>query len=147
VPAKDTGVDLLLTPRGKSNRAIKLQVKFSRSYDDDAAKFKDFVATGWYTLDREKIGKSEAVYWVFVIADFRKKAQFLIVPVAELMKRIRGRGHKWNLYLTVCGKKIKAKCFDTRDLSDEERVELFADGPVSLERDYTSFLNKWTLLD
>jgi len=33
VPAKDTGIDLLLTPRGKSSRAIKLQVKFSRSYD------------------------------------------------------------------------------------------------------------------
>jgi hypothetical protein len=146
VPTKDTGVDLLLTPRGKSNHAIKLQVKFSRSYDGAAAKFKDFVVLGWYTLDREKIGKSEADYWVFVIADFRRKMQFLIVPTAELKRRIRGSRQKLNLYLTICGKKAMVKCFDTRDMSNDERVDLFADSSVRSERDYTTFLNNWECL-
>ena len=73
--------------------------------------------------------------------------QFVIVPIAELKKRIRGGGRKWNLYLTVCGEGKKTKCFDTRDLKDEEEVDLFEGGPVRSERDYTTFLNKWTLLD
>jgi hypothetical protein len=148
VPAKDTGVDLLLTPRGKSKRAIKLQVKFSRSYDGDAAIFDtSFVARGWYSLDRAKIRRSKANFWIFVMADLRRKVQFVVVPIANLRKRIRGRGGKWNLYLTICDDGAKTKCFDTRDLSDEEQIDLFAGDRVNRERDYKPFLNNWKLLE
>ncbi|HEY4481722.1 MAG TPA: hypothetical protein VI489_02610 [Candidatus Brocadiaceae bacterium] len=53
VPAKDKGVDLLVT-NAKNNKAVSLQVKFSKDYL--VTHMKD--TCGWYQLDREKIRQS-----------------------------------------------------------------------------------------
>jgi hypothetical protein len=156
VPAKDSGVDLLLTAHdthGKgSPRAIRLQVKFSRSFDGRAANFKDFVALGWYTLKWAKIRNSRADVWIFVIADFRRKLQFVVVPLSKL-KELVGRegGTTRHLYLTVFGKgKDGMKCFDTRGLDGEDQKALSRRGlppPEEARRDYTAFLNNWECLE
>ena len=62
VPAKDTGVDLLITDK-TAKRATSLQVKLSRDYRKPEA-IDDFdnelIAGGWLLLDHDKIEKSSA---------------------------------------------------------------------------------------
>ena len=77
IPAKDTGIDLLVTNRNNS-AAVSLQVKFSRDYKEPKAA-SDFdrglVAAGWMTLAHEKIANSTADYWVFVLVSLERKVQ------------------------------------------------------------------------
>src|SRR5436309_15549564 len=62
VPAKDTGIDLLVTGE-RGRRSISLQVKLSRDYKPLEARSefdKGIVAQGWLTLDHEKLAASSA---------------------------------------------------------------------------------------
>jgi len=57
VPSKDTGIDLLVT-NSKNNKAVSLQVKYSKDYTITHMKPEyqnKFRAWGWWTLNRDKI--------------------------------------------------------------------------------------------
>src|SRR3972149_7324251 len=72
VPAKDTGVDLLISD-AKNKKVVSLQVKSSRDYlaTHMAAVFqKPLRACGWWSLNRQKIATSPADYWIFVLVGF-----------------------------------------------------------------------------
>src|SRR2546422_534869 len=87
VPAKDTGIDLLVT--GKRGRPpISLQVKLSRDYKPFEARNefeKSIVAAGWLTLDHDKLATSKADLWVVVLISHERKLkpQFLVIPPQE----------------------------------------------------------------
>src|SRR5690606_37054420 len=68
VPSKDTGIDLLVTDK-TNKKTTSLQVKFSKDFllTHGRPEYRDkLLSCGWWTLDREKIRKSPADYWVFV---------------------------------------------------------------------------------
>lgn len=65
VPAKDTGVDLLVTDVG-ARHPVSLQVKLSRNYFRPSATNafeQSLVAAGWLTFAHDKIERSPAAWW------------------------------------------------------------------------------------
>jgi hypothetical protein len=146
IPAKDSGVDLLLTRREKPRRAIRLQVKFSRSYDRSQFGVERFVGRGWYTLKPVKIRMSIADFWVFVILDVRLRAHFITIPVGDLKRRIPNGSNVWHLYLTIAGK--PTRCMNTRGLPAKEAHSCFDARERYFERDFTKYLDDrgWELL-
>jgi len=146
VPAKDTGVDLLVSD-ATAKKTVSLQVKFSR----------DFLAThlpavfqtplracGWWTLNRQKIAASPADYWVFVLVGFeRRSTDFVILQPAELLKRleaIHGNPKSLQSYFWVTE---KHRCWETRGLKRGDQL-LIAQGQFNDDkRDFTAYLNNW----
>ena len=150
VPAKDTGVDLLITDAGASH-ATSLQVKLSRDYRPPEAT-EDFdrslIAAGWLTLDHNKIEKSPAQWWVIVLVSHERKMkpQFIVIPPSELLSRliqIHGKSKKYHFYPWVTKSGL---CLEGRGLRKPERA-LLANGKLQLgPRDLSTFLNNWSCL-
>lgn len=150
IPSKDTGIDLLATNKGNS-ATVSLQVKLSRDYKKavDASNFdKMTVATGWLSLSHEKIAKSTADYWVFVLVSHERKTQpnFIVIPPAELLRclvGVNGQSERYQFYPCVTTKNI---ALDSRGLTSEHK-EKFVDGTLELgDRNLSIFLNNWNAL-
>ena len=150
VPAKDTGVDLLVTDVGARN-AISLQVKLSRDYrlpEATEAFDRSLVAAGWLTLAHDKIEKSPAEWWVIVLVsqERKMKPQFIVIPPSDLLKRfvqIHGKSKKYHFYPWVTKTGL---CLEGRGLGKPERA-LLADGKLELgPRDLSPLLNNWSCL-
>ena len=96
VATKDTGVDLLGTNQ-KNTKTISLQVKFSKDFLS-IMKLPESVLGGlrssaWFTLDREKIRRSTADLWVFVLAAFTKRPpDYVVIKPIELVKKLDALG-------------------------------------------------------
>ena len=145
VPTKDSGIDLLLTRKGRRGRSIGLQVKFSRSFDIPGDLARNVVATSWFSLDATKIRRSRADLWVFVILTLRHEQHFVLVPTRDLRRRIPPRvGRKWNLYLWVLD---DGSCYQVRGLGEGERRKLSRHGVRESRRDFSRWLEDWSHLD
>jgi hypothetical protein len=145
VPTKDSGVDLLVTRKGRRGASVGLQVKFSRGFGIREDMARHMLAIGWYKIDPKKIKKSQADLWVFVILTLKHEEHFVVIPTRELRKRIpRGSSTLWHLYLSVFDDK---SCYQTRDLNTEEKLELHHRGVRDRRRDFSEWLGQWTLLD
>jgi len=146
VPSRDTGTDLLVTDT-KNEKAVSLQVKFSRDFlatHMPAIFQKPLRACGWWTMSRDKIARSKADYWVFVLVGFeRRSADFVIIKPAELLKRHNslhkaGKTIQSHLWVTE-----KNRCWESRGLKRQEQLAI-ANGQYSNnERDFSPFLNNW----
>lgn len=142
VPSKDDGIDLLVTD-GKCRKSVSLQVKYSKSYDCKS----EYDASGWWVLNREKIEKSKADYWVFVMPEFRGERKvssccFVILTPKELIKRLtmiheENKDKSYNMYLTVKGD----IAIETRGANTADRNRLF-EKPTGY-RNFSCFLNRW----
>ena len=147
IPARDSGVDLLVSD-SKTRNLVSLQVKFSRDFlatHMPAAFQKPLRACGWWSLDRRKIARSRANYWVFVVAGFENRStDFVIIKPTELLRRlnaIHGRSARFQSYLWVTEKK---QCWETRGLNRVDQF-LIAEGRFgNAIRDFSAFLNNWT---
>lgn len=150
IPSKDTGIDLLVTNTATATM-VSLQVKLSRDYKPPEAS-SDFdrilVAAGWLTLVHDKIAKSTADYWVFVLVSHERKMlpQFIVIPPSELLKRliaVHGESKSYHFYPWVTKSLI---ALDGRGLLKEEKKQL-ADGSLALgDRDISKFLGNWSAL-
>jgi hypothetical protein len=147
VPAKDTGVDLLVSD-SKNKKVVSLQVKFSRDFlaTHMADVFQNpLLACGWWTLNRQKIAISPADYWVFVLVGFeRRSTDFVIITPAELLKRLdaihHGNPKVFQSYLWVTKKR---ECWEARDLRRPDQL-LIAQGQFKNdERNFRAYLNDW----
>lgn len=147
VPSRDTGTDLLVTD-SKNEKTVSLQVKFSRDFlatHMPAVYQKSLRACGWWSLNREKIMKSKADYWVFVLVGFdRRSTDFVIIKPSELLTRldkIHRKAKTIHSYLWVTEEK---HCWEARGLKSHEQLEI-AQGRYSNEaRDFSSYLNNWS---
>jgi hypothetical protein len=146
VPSRDTGVDLLVTDR-RSRRALSLQVKFSKDFlatHMEPVFQKRLRACGWWTIDRSKLAKSPADYWVFVLQGFANRTvDFVIVPPRELGRRltsIHGRDKKVHTYFWVTEGR---RCWETRGTRKTDQLLLAHGEYVNRERDFTPWLNNW----
>ena len=148
VPTKDTGVDLLVTA-SKNKRAISLQVKYSKNFESglkDAKLDKGLRACGWWTLNRQKILKSDADYWVFVLRGFESSEfDFIVIQPSELLKRLDAIYDKklptCHTYFWVTTEK---KCWTTRGLG-KTKQSLIAQGKLLNHEDwdFSNYLNNW----
>lgn len=150
VPAKDTGVDLLVTD-ASARRTASLQVKLSRDYRPQEAS-DDFdramIAKGWLTLAHKKIETSRAEWWVIVLVspERKEKPQFIVIPPSDLLSRlvqIHGRSEKYHFYPWVTRNDF---CFDGRGMSKPERQLLTNSTTLNGPRNLSIFLNNWSCL-
>lgn len=145
VPAKDTGIDLLVTRKRQRGKAVGLQVKFSRSFSIREELARHLIATSWFVLDPKKIRRSQADLWVFVIITLKHQKHFVIIPKRELQRRIpRNKDKKWHLYLWVYD---DCTCYQVRDLSEEEKLDTMHYGVRKRQHDFSKWLENWKLLD
>jgi hypothetical protein len=151
IPAKDTGVDLLVTNKSATSM-VSLQVKLSRDYKPPEAS-SDFdrtlVAAGWLTLSHEKIAKSTADFWVFVLVSHERKMkpQFIVIPPSELLKRliaIHGKSKNYHFYPWITNSSL---ALDGRGLSKSDKVRLANGALVLGARDMSEFLDNWGALE
>ena len=145
VPAKDRGIDLLVSNR-TNRETVSIQVKFSKDWVlSQAPEFQHKLrACGWWTLNSEKVRRSPADYWVFVLQGFATKSvDYVVIPPQELLRRLRGiHGQRriWQVYLWV----MKTDhCWETRDLSKGDLFLIAGDEFSNPNRDFSKYLNAW----
>lgn len=152
VPSKDTGVDLLVTNRGKRTFA-GLQVKFSKDFStkDDFALAHKVKSVGWWTLNMKKIEQSKADLWILVLYNFNtRNAQYLVIEPLELLRRLRtihGQLTSFNVYIVVTSRN---GCWETRGLSKKDLSLLIndkLDDQQVTKRDLSKYLDKWSQLE
>lgn len=151
VPSKDTGIDLLVTD-ARSRNVVSLQVKFSKDFvpaNKSLLIQRHLLALGWWTHDPNKIQKSTADFWVFVLPSFvEKQTSFIILPPAELLRRfkvihsgVKGRIHS---YLQVTSTN---RCWESRGLSNADQELVALDRYSNPDRDFSAFLNAWKQME
>jgi len=151
IPAKDTGIDLLVT-NSANRKAVSLQVKFSKDFNPTHRPTllqNKLRATGWWTHQPQKIQKSQADFWVFVLPSFiEHETSFIIVPPAELLRRFRaihGRtGKRIDSYLWVTK---TARCWEARGLPNPEQELIAFDRFADKSRDFTQYLDAWEQIE
>jgi hypothetical protein len=146
IPAKDTGVDLLLTDQ-TGRRSRSLQVKFSKDFlaTHMAPAFrKSLRACGWWTFNREKLKKSRADLWVLVLQGFSAQStDFVVIPPKDLLGRLdemHGQAATIQSYVWVSSKDA---CWETRGLHKEAQLAVAAGTYKDETRRLTSYLNNW----
>lgn len=148
MPAKDTGVDLLVTDHSNRN-AVSLQVKFSRDYLVTHVKHatlkQGLRACGWWKLTRKQIKVSRADYWVFVLIGFANRStDFIIIKPEDLLKRldsIHGTMQSFQTYIWVT--RDGKYCWETRGLKRAEHLALVANRFTNASRNFSAYLNNW----
>lgn len=151
IPAKDTGIDLLVTDSG-NRKAVSLQVKFSKDFNPTHRPIllqNKLRAAGWWTHQPQKIQKSQADFWVFVLPSFiEHETSFIIVPPAELLRRFRaihGRTAKRidsYLWVTRTG-----RCWEARGLRNTEQELIAFDRFSDESRDFSEYLDAWEQIE
>jgi hypothetical protein len=148
VPTRDTGMDLLVT-NAQNQKSVSLQVKFSRDWLSVQSIIfqKPVRACGWWSLDRLKIANSKADYWVFVLVGLeRRSTDFVILKPTNLLTRldsIHGRTKRFQSYLWVTE---KGRCWETRGLKRKTLVAIAQDEYSNKARDFSKYLNNWSVL-
>ena len=152
IPSKDTGIDLLVTNKKDSSKSVAMQVKMSRDYKPAHATdnfSRKLLAGGWLTLAHDKINKSSADYWVFILVSHERKMEpkYIIIPPSELLVRlvkIHGQSKRYHFYPWVLNTGV---ALQGRGLSKKEKKELAA-GSYSLgDRDLSEYLEYWSPLE
>jgi len=146
IPLRDTGVDLLVSDQG-NRAAVSLQVKFSKDFlvTHMAAGFQQQLrACGWWSLNRDKLVKSPADYWVFVLQGFASRStDFVVIPRQQLLESlsaIHGARKIVQSYIWVTQGK---RCWETRGLSRVEQEQVAHGDYEHPHRDLTKWLNNW----
>lgn len=150
VPAKDTGIDLLVSD-GANRRTVSLQVKYSKDFlvahmQRQSPEFqRKLRACGWWTLNNEKLRRSYANFWVFVLQGFANTSvDFVVIPPQELLRRLRrihhGQPRIWQVHLWVTK---SDRCWETRNLSKDDKLLITDDKYADLSRNFGKYLNAW----
>lgn len=153
IPAKDTGIDLLLTDKATNSKTVSIQVKFSKDFlqTSMSTEFREkLLACGWWTLNREKLEKSNADYWIFALHSFKdKEIQHVIIKpkkLLEIYNSLKRDGKVIPTYIWVTNSGQKT-CWETRDLKKESQL-LIANGTFTDDvRDMTPFLEDWRSIE
>ena len=152
IPAKDTGIDLLVTDRD-NHHSVSLQVKYGKDFlpEEKIPELrKKFRCFSWFTLNRTKLNASPAEFWVFVLHGFKSEApDFIVIPTAKLQRCMAElHGSDGNILQCYLSSTKSGQCWETRRLRKEERLQI-ANGTYKCPiRDFTRYLNKdgWTAL-
>jgi hypothetical protein len=147
IPLRDTGIDLLVSD-SRNRKTTSLQVKFSKDFlvTHMRPEFqKELRACGWWTINRDKLAKSSAEFWVFVLQGFASRStDFVVVPSRELLKTldaVHGRRKTIQVYIWVTERN---KCWETRGLSRSAQLQVAHAEFRDKNRDLTEWLNNWT---
>ncbi|HKH99915.1 MAG TPA: hypothetical protein VJ999_12470 [Candidatus Sulfotelmatobacter sp.] len=149
IPAKDTGIDLLVTDR-ENRRTVSLQAKYGKDFlPGKSAVLRDSLrCLSWFALNRDKLEASPAEFWVFVLQGFKSDApDFVVIPKTELQRRmmeIHG-SDSGKLQSYFCSTENN-HCWETRGLGNNVMLQIARSTYESPVRDFTEYLNEngWT---
>jgi hypothetical protein len=147
IPAKDFGIDLLVTD-SENRHAVSLQVKYGKDFlpEEKNPELREKLrCISWFTLNRAKLNDSPAEFWVFVLHGFKSKVpDFVVIPTDELQQRMTKLHNDKTLQIYLCTTGSK-RCWEIRGLGHD--VPKIEEG-VRFEplRDFTQYLNArgWT---
>jgi hypothetical protein len=149
IPSKDTGIDLLLTDATNS-KTTSIQVKFSKDFNSTHKKElvrEHIKGSGWWKLERKKIEKSKADFWIFILYSFEKKSHdYIILSPSELIKLFDSLDRNdptIHCYFTIFQ---NDKAVETRGLKDHELMSIFTSGICDPNRDVSIYLNNWDII-
>jgi len=152
IPAKDTGIDLLVT-NNNCKSPISLQVKFSKDFFGSRKKTaatENLKSGGWWQFNKSKIENSPADYWVLVLYQFQTRLpDFVIIKPTELLKiydKISNAKLKIQSYVWVTDHK-NSQCWETRGLKKIDQIKISEGTFISDERNLTKYLNNWSCLE
>jgi hypothetical protein len=150
LPSKDSGIDLLVT-NIRAGKNVGIQVKFSKDFlvtNMSPLYRKGLRACGWWTLNRDKIKKSKADFWVFVLYSFDiREPQYVIIKpkkLLSLLTGIHGNTKHINMYLWVTKKN---KCWETRAVGATEQHLIAEHAYKNSQRDFTKYLGSWKTIE
>jgi hypothetical protein len=146
IPAKDTGIDLLVTD-GDNRRAVSLQVKYGKDFLPEEKKAElrsNLRCVSWFALNWAKLNASRADFWVFVLQGFKSdEPDFVVVPTAELqrsMTTIHG-SDSGKLQSYLCSTETN-ECWETRGLRSDDVMQIVNRTYKCPDRDFTEYLNE-----
>jgi len=127
-------------------------VKFSKDFNPTQRRIllqSKLRAMGWWTHQPEKIQRSQADFWIFVLPSFiEHETSFIIIPPAELVRKVRaihGRtGKRIQSYLWVTK---TMRCWEARGLPNAEQEMIAFDRFSDRMRDFSDYLNAWQQIE
>jgi hypothetical protein len=145
IPTKDTGIDLLVTDSDNLH-AVSLQVKYGKDFlpEMKAELRRSLRCVSWFTLNRTKLDRSKAQFWVFVLRGFESDASdFVVTPTAELQRRMRKihSSDRGALQSYFCSTKNN-RCWETRGLRLNVKRQIAGGTYENRDRDFTEYLNE-----
>jgi hypothetical protein len=145
IPAKDIGIDLLVTD-GDNLHAVSLQVKYGKDFlpEMKAELRRSLRCVSWFALNRAKLEASQAQFWVFVLRGFESEASdFVVIPTAELQRRMTEihDSDSGTLQSYFCSTKNN-QCWETRGLRANVMLQIAKGTYEDPARDFTKYLNE-----
>jgi hypothetical protein len=102
-------------------------------------------ACGWWTINEDKLRKSPADFWVFVLPGFaRRTADFVIVPPCYLLRHFQLLGRSQKTIQTYIWVTERNKCWEARGLQRKDQLRIAYDQFQEPNRDFTMWLNNWS---
>jgi hypothetical protein len=145
IPAKDSGIDLLVTDQ-ENRCTASLQVKYGKDFlpGKPAAWRNSMRCHSWFVLDRAKLDASRAEFWVFVLHGFKAdEPDFVVIPKAELQRRmteIHGTDIA-KLQSYFCSTESN-RCWETRGLTMSTMLQIASGSYENPVREFTEYLNE-----
>ena len=151
LPAKDTGVDLLVT-NANNTKTVSLQVKYSKDWNSTLHSIvlrRNILAAGWWTHQEAKIRCSCADFWVFALPSFTERENnFIIITPKELLRRLRmihGKNQKRiQSYLWITQSKC---CWEARGLNNGDQDKIANGRFEDADRDFSAYLEGWGCIE
>ena len=97
----------------------------------------------WFSLNREKLDKSQAQFWVFVLQGFKSdEPDYIIIPTAELQQRMAGLNPQdsGKLQSYFCSTETN-QCWEARGLGNADKMQIAEGTYENSARNFTHYLN------
>jgi hypothetical protein len=148
IPAKDTGIDLLVTDR-ENRCTVSVQVKHGKDFVPGVLR-DSLRCLSWFSLNRDKLNASRAEFWVFVLQGFKSNApDFVVIPKMELQRRMTEiHGSKGKTIQSYFCSTESNRCWEARGLRKNIMLQIAKGTYEEPGRDFTAYLNKngWAAL-
>lgn len=151
VPAKDTGIDFLVTD-STSKKTVSVQVKMSRDYRPPLAisEFdRSLIAAGWFVFSHSALESSPADFWSIILISHERKSKpiFLNVSPVELLHcliKTHGKQKNYHLYPWLFA---DGRCIEGRGMKESDKKAFIAKEYDIGSRDLSAFNENWDFLN
>jgi hypothetical protein len=145
IPAKDTGIDLLVTDSGNTY-ATSLQVKYGKDFlpEMKAELRSSLRCFSWFALNMAKLAASRAEFWVFVLQGFKSdNPDFIVIPTVELRRRLTEihSSDSGRLQIYFCSTEAN-RCWEARGLGNADKIAIASGTFDNAALDFTEYLNE-----
>jgi len=151
IPAKDTGVDFLITDTS-GNNSVSVQVKMSKDYRPIISSSEldiGLVGGGWFVFSHLALESSTAEIWSIVLVSHERgiKPAFINIPPKNLLAKlveIHGKRKSYHFYPWLLS---DGTCIEGRGMKKPDKQALAKGQCVLNSRDLTQYRGNWEFMD